>query len=179
MALRHGRTRYTRGCRCNVCKAAERDYQRNRYRHRRGLPVDPPEHPPLSVVSAEGHVMLARSNPRWQPNWPLYALPPTGRALAQAALALARILDNPRAVSSQASSSAGARHAAGRAQRRRVDTGAAGGSAGDEGRRPMTTHRTQRRWSVGVIIRWRVLRRLHRRAADWSVAMGRKSSPRR
>jgi hypothetical protein len=101
MALRHGRTRYTRGCRCNVCKAAERDYQRNRYRHRRGLPVDPPEHPPLSVVSAEGHVMLARSNPRWQPNWPLYALPPTGRALAQAALALARILDNPRAVSSQ------------------------------------------------------------------------------
>lgn len=40
MTLEHGRTRYTRGCRCEVCKAAEREYQRNRYRHRRGLPVD-------------------------------------------------------------------------------------------------------------------------------------------
>jgi hypothetical protein len=43
MTLEHGRTRYTRGCRCDLCKAAERDYQRNRYRRQRGLPVDPPE----------------------------------------------------------------------------------------------------------------------------------------
>lgn len=30
MPLEHGRTRYTRGCRCAVCKAAERDYHRAR-----------------------------------------------------------------------------------------------------------------------------------------------------
>jgi hypothetical protein len=32
MTLDDGRTRYTRGCRCDLCKTAERDYQRNRYR---------------------------------------------------------------------------------------------------------------------------------------------------
>ena len=42
MTLEHGRTRYTRGCRCDVCKTAERDYQRNRYRRQRGLPVTHP-----------------------------------------------------------------------------------------------------------------------------------------
>jgi hypothetical protein len=54
MSLKHGRAPYARGCRCDVCKAAERDYQRNRYRRRRGLPVDRPEGPPLLVASADG-----------------------------------------------------------------------------------------------------------------------------
>jgi len=54
MTLEHGRTRYSRGCQCAVCKAAERDYQRNRYRRSRGLPVDRPEGPPLIVASADG-----------------------------------------------------------------------------------------------------------------------------
>jgi hypothetical protein len=53
MTVTHRRSRYTRGCRCNICITAEREYQRNRYRRRRGLPVDPPDHPPLGVVSAE------------------------------------------------------------------------------------------------------------------------------
>jgi hypothetical protein len=52
MTLEHGRTRYTRGCRCDTCKAAERDYQRNRYRRQRGLPVDPPVRPKLRVVDS-------------------------------------------------------------------------------------------------------------------------------
>lgn len=42
MTIEHGRTGYTRRCRCAACKAAERDYQRTRYRRKRGLPVDPP-----------------------------------------------------------------------------------------------------------------------------------------
>jgi hypothetical protein len=37
---------------CDVCKAAEREYQRNRYRRRRGLPVDPPDPPKLNVVDS-------------------------------------------------------------------------------------------------------------------------------
>ena len=53
MALDHGRTRYTRGCRCGVCKAAERDYQRNRYQRQRGLPVDAPDPPKLNVVESQ------------------------------------------------------------------------------------------------------------------------------
>jgi hypothetical protein len=65
MTLKHGRTRYTRGCRCDICKAAERDYQRNRYRRRHGLPVDRPDPPKLNVVdsqpiaSHEGSVVAA------------------------------------------------------------------------------------------------------------------------
>jgi hypothetical protein len=54
MTFDHDRSRYARGCRGNVCKAAERDYQRNRYRRRHGLPVDPPHQWRMSVVSAEG-----------------------------------------------------------------------------------------------------------------------------
>jgi hypothetical protein len=53
MTLEHGCTRYTRGCRCAVCKAAERDYQRNRYRRQRGLPVDTPDPPKLNVVESQ------------------------------------------------------------------------------------------------------------------------------
>ena len=100
MTLKHGRTRYTRGCRCNICKTAERDYQRNRYRRSRGLTVDPPEEP-LSVAGAEwsgesGPVESAVAAE-------LHTLHTvTDRpGVAQIALSLARILDNPKAVSSQ------------------------------------------------------------------------------
>ena len=53
MTLEHGRTCYTRGCRCGVCKTAERDYQRNRYRRQRGLAVDPPDPPKLNGVESQ------------------------------------------------------------------------------------------------------------------------------
>jgi hypothetical protein len=36
-----------------VCKAAERDYQRARYRRQRGLSVDPPDPPKLNVVDSQ------------------------------------------------------------------------------------------------------------------------------
>jgi hypothetical protein len=52
MTLEHGRTRYTRGCRCDVCTAAERDYQRNRYPRQRGLPDDSPARP-MNLVGAQ------------------------------------------------------------------------------------------------------------------------------
>lgn len=57
MTLRHGRTRYTRGCRCKVSKAAERDYQRNRYRRQHCLPTNDAAEPPapaLRVVAGSG-----------------------------------------------------------------------------------------------------------------------------
>jgi hypothetical protein len=48
----HGRTRYTCGCRCGVCKAAERNYQRERYRRQLGLPVAPQDPPKLNAVES-------------------------------------------------------------------------------------------------------------------------------
>ena len=102
MTLEHGRTRYTRGCRCGVCKAAERDYQRNRYRRQRGLPVDPPDPPRLNVVnlppvySHDGSVVAAVRTE-------LDAAPAAVErpGLAAAALALAAILDDPQHVGVQ------------------------------------------------------------------------------
>ncbi len=41
------------GCRCAVCKAAERDYQRNRDRRQRGVPVDPAKTPKPNVVDSQ------------------------------------------------------------------------------------------------------------------------------
>jgi hypothetical protein len=102
MAVGHGRTRYTRGCHCNVCKAAERDYQRERYRRQRGLSVDPPDPPTLGVVteptdsSYDGSVVAAvRAE--------LEAAPTASErpGLAAVALALATILDNPKHIPTQ------------------------------------------------------------------------------
>ena len=102
MTLEHGRTRYTRGCRCDECKAAERDYQRNRYRRQRGLPVDPPDPPVLNVVDSQpvsslnGSVVAAvRAE--------LNAVPAAAErpGLAAAALALAAILDDHQHVAVQ------------------------------------------------------------------------------
>jgi hypothetical protein len=102
MTLEHGRTRYTRGCRCDTCTAAERDYQRNRYRCQRGLPVDQPDSPKLNVVDArpnpshDGSVVAAvRAELNGSPG----AVERPG--LTAVALALAAIFDDPHHVSTQ------------------------------------------------------------------------------
>ena len=102
MTLEHGRTRYTRGCRCAVCKAAERDYQRARYRRQRGLPVDPPDLPRLNVINSppvsshDGSVVAAV---RAELDGAPAAVERPG--LAAVALALAAILDSPQHVAVQ------------------------------------------------------------------------------
>jgi hypothetical protein len=96
MAARHGTRRgYNDGCRCDECKDAQRLYQR-RYRERRtnGITQTPvvqlpqPElgaGPVESGVTAEIGGLAAAARP----------------GLAATALALARIMDNPRAVNQQ------------------------------------------------------------------------------
>ena len=101
MTVTHGRSRYTRGCRCNDCITAERDYQRNRYRRRRGLPLDPPDHPPLKVVSSEGLREAGPVESAVQAELHTLDAASDRPGLAQAALALARILDNPKAINQQ------------------------------------------------------------------------------
>jgi hypothetical protein len=102
MTLDHGRTRYTRGCRCDVCKAAERDYQRNRYRRQRGLPVDPPHPQELNVVdsplisSLDGFVVAAV-----RAELDATAAAAERPGVAAAALALAAIFDEPKHVATQ------------------------------------------------------------------------------
>jgi hypothetical protein len=92
MAAKHGMRRgYNDGCRCDDCKGAQRVYQQ-RYRERRAdravalLPPapEPGEHPrPVERgVTAEIDGSAAQARP----------------GLAQVALALARVMDNPRAV---------------------------------------------------------------------------------
>jgi hypothetical protein len=97
MAATHGtRTRYTQGCRCDDCKSAHNAYQRD-YRSRcadtgaavvASVVADQPQPRPGPVesgVEAEIIGLAAGARP----------------GLAQAALALARILDNPKAVNQQ------------------------------------------------------------------------------
>ncbi|WP_375485111.1 hypothetical protein [uncultured Mycobacterium sp.] len=93
MAAKHGtRQRYNQGCRCGGCSAANNRYQQG-YRQRKLLPETAP-------VAADdpGPVELAVQAE-------LDNLPaPTDRpGVAAAALAMARLLDNPRAVGSQPS----------------------------------------------------------------------------
>lgn len=102
MSLVHGRSRYARGCRCDVCKAAERDYQRDRYRRQRGLPVDLPGPPKLDVVefqSIKSHHCSVVAAVRTE----LGAAPAAAErpGLTAVALALAEILDDPRHVPTQ------------------------------------------------------------------------------
>ncbi len=99
MTVAHGRSRYIRGCRLNVCISAERDYQRNRYRRRRALPVVPRGHPPLRVgdeeeSAADGRVASAVATE-------LATLCATTDRPGVAQMALARMMDSPRAVPSQ------------------------------------------------------------------------------
>jgi hypothetical protein len=96
MAVKHGtRYRYLKGCRCEACAEAERVYQRD-YRLRTpaqavttSLPVPDGRAEPGPVergVEAEISGPGARTRP----------------GLAQAALALARVMDSPRAVNQHA-----------------------------------------------------------------------------
>jgi hypothetical protein len=97
MSTTHGtRSRYLAGCRCDDCKDAQRRYQQ-RYRERRisGTPQlqptavaqlpQPDRGPVESGVREEIDGLVAEARP----------------GLAQAALALARVLDNPKAISTQ------------------------------------------------------------------------------
>jgi hypothetical protein len=91
MAATHGaRRRYNEGCRCDDCRAANTAYQQGyRQRHTAVVPltapVTPPSPGPVEAGVAEEIAGLTEARP----------------GLAQAALAMARVLDNPRAVSSQ------------------------------------------------------------------------------
>ena len=98
----HGRSRYTRGCRCNVCITAEREYQRNRYRRKRGLPVGPSVVPTPNVVhsrptSAQDGSVVAAVHGELDASAAAAERP----GLAAAALALAAILDDPQHVAVQ------------------------------------------------------------------------------
>jgi hypothetical protein len=92
MAAKHGtRHRYNDGCRCEDCTAANAAYQQ-KYRERRVIvPLSAPVTPqtfepgPVEVAVEKEIAGLSETRP----------------GLAQAALAMARVLDNPRAVSSQ------------------------------------------------------------------------------
>ena len=96
--LPHGRGRYRRrGCRCAVCMEANKLYMRELRARKRGLtPVPPVEAP--TVAEAAGPVVAAvRAD--------IAALGDlTGyRSLAAGAVAMARILDDPRQVTTQPS----------------------------------------------------------------------------
>ena len=95
MAARHGTRRgYGEGCRCDDCRDAQRLYQR-RYRERQALrnvtPASPDEvatelpGPVESAVRDEIGGLAAGARP----------------GLAQVALCLARLMDNPKAINQQ------------------------------------------------------------------------------
>lgn len=88
MAPRRG---YNDGCRCDDCKDVQRLYQQ-RYRERRQPP--PPVGNLATAASGPGPVELAVEAE-------IGELAGARPGLAQIALALARVLDNPKAVSSQ------------------------------------------------------------------------------
>ena len=91
MAARHGTRRcYTDGCRCDECKDAQRLYQQ-RYRERSLLPV-------TDVTTALSGPGAVESGVQAEIGGPAAAARP---GLAQMALAMARILDNPKAVNQQ------------------------------------------------------------------------------
>jgi hypothetical protein len=85
-----------------VCKAAERDYQRNRYRRQRGLPIDPPD-PFKPTVAASRQIASHDGSVVAAVRGELGAAPAAAErpGLAAAALALAAILDDPQHVAVQ------------------------------------------------------------------------------
>lgn len=121
---RHGRARYRHGCRCEQCKQAESDYQRAR-RQRKNEEVGDfaaPTPRGLRVLrSSDNTVLTSDDGKTSQPDElevpansvveavsaEIEALGGTPRpGLAATALALARILDNPKAVSTQPAAAA-------------------------------------------------------------------------
>lgn len=102
MTLEHGRARYTRGCRCAVCEAAERDYRRDRYRRQSGLPVGSPDSSTLNVVDSQP-IESQRCSVVAGVRAELDAAPAAVErpGLAAVAMALAPILDDARHVATQ------------------------------------------------------------------------------
>ena len=116
---RHGRARYRRGCRCDQCKCAKSDYQRARRRRISesvGLFAEPVTPclvllPPacsrsltsVNALSAATHIQQTPLGAVVTAVMAEIEAMGTNRrpGLAAAAVALAEILDNPRAVSSQ------------------------------------------------------------------------------
>ena len=92
MAAKHGtRHRYNDGCRCEDCTAANAAYQQQ-YRER---PVLVPLSAPVTPRSVEPGPVEAGVEAE------IAGLADARPGLVQAALAMARVLDNPKAVSSQ------------------------------------------------------------------------------
>ncbi len=89
----HGRSRYVKGCRCAVCRAANRDYQRRR-RNRPAKPLAAvPDSGPDAVPPGPGPVARAVADE-------LAGAPGAGQrpGLVAVALVLAADLDNPDAL---------------------------------------------------------------------------------
>ena len=94
----HGRGRYTKGCRCGVCRTANREYQR-RYRRAKPLQAVPGPEPSAQAAAddpaapAEGAVTAAVTAQ-------LAGLPEAESrpGLAAAAIRLAELLDRPEAM---------------------------------------------------------------------------------
>lgn len=93
----HGRSRYRRGCRCDVCRQANREYQRDhRAKQLQAVPTPEPDFAEVGtpVVDAVQAEIDASSIARQRPG------------LAAIALAMARILDNPHAIPQQPAAAA-------------------------------------------------------------------------
>lgn len=109
---RHGRARYNDGCRCDVCKSAENDY-RKRKRQEKAEAVGEfvaPVPGGLRLLPATSDSALTSVNELSHPEYSvvegvLAEIEQFGGhrrpALANAALALAAVLDNPKAVSTK------------------------------------------------------------------------------
>jgi hypothetical protein len=87
MAMTHGRGGYVCGCRCDQCKQAESDYQRARRCRQREQVGDPAPSEPGPVEAAIETEIADLTDAR--------------PGLAAIARAMARLLDNPKAVSCQ------------------------------------------------------------------------------
>jgi hypothetical protein len=99
MAGRHGtRLRYNEGCRCGDCTEANRVYFRRRRESKLLAPAA------IDSLTAAGASQPSEPGPvESAVEAELAGLAEDRPGLAQVALALARIMDNPKAVSSQAS----------------------------------------------------------------------------
>ena len=95
--LPHGRSRYRHhGCRCATCIEANKLYMRDLRARQRGLTPVPPGESPLAA--APGRVVAAV-----QADLETFGDLTGNQALAAGALAMARILDDPRQVTTQPS----------------------------------------------------------------------------
>lgn len=94
----HGFKGYREGCRCRICKAANRDYMRGYRAERRGLGERPPQ-PDSAAVTVLPTVVVDEPGPIEQGVLDeVQGLSAAGRrpSAVQAAVRLARNLDNPK-----------------------------------------------------------------------------------